>query len=136
MRIGQLAEHAGVSQKTLRYYEEIGVIAPPRRMSSGYREYDESSLDRLRFVRAAQAVGLTLGEIREIVAFRDRGEIPCAHVAGLIRQRADELDQRIEELARMRSVLRGLSRRAETLDPDVCAPTAVCHIIGPLRGGR
>ena len=136
MRIGQLAERAGVSGKTLRYYEEIGVIGPPPRTPGGYRDYDEAALTRLQFVRAAQAVGLTLGEVREIVALRDRDETPCAHVAALIRQRADELDQRIDELTRMRSELRRLARRAQTLDPDACAPDAVCHIIGPLRTGR
>jgi DNA-binding transcriptional MerR regulator len=69
------------------------LIGPPRRTPSGYRDYDESAVSRLQFIRAVQAVGLTLGEIREIVAFRDRGEVPCEHVSALIHQRADELEQ-------------------------------------------
>lgn len=108
-------------------------MGPPRRTPSGYRDYDESALTRLQFIRAAQAIGLTLGEIREIVAYRDRGEVPCEHVAALIHQHADELDQRIEELRRMRSDLRRLARRAQRLDPAACSPDGVCHIIGPLR---
>jgi DNA-binding transcriptional MerR regulator len=66
-----------VSAKTIRHYLQIGVLPPPARTPSGYRAYDDGVLDRLRFVRAAQAVGLTLGEIREIVALRDRGWSPA-----------------------------------------------------------
>jgi MerR family transcriptional regulator, copper efflux regulator len=74
MRIGELAELAGISTKAIRYYEQIGILAPPARTSSGYRTYDETALRRLRFVRAARAVGFTLGEIRQIIAFRDDGQ--------------------------------------------------------------
>lgn len=60
------------SDKTVRYYEGIGLLDHPPRTPSGYRDYDPSVLERLGFIKAAQAVGLTLGEIREIVALRDR----------------------------------------------------------------
>ena len=70
MRIGELAERAGTSVKTIRYYDRVGVLAPSARSASGYRLYSEDALDRYRFVRAAQAVGLRLGEIREIIALR------------------------------------------------------------------
>jgi DNA-binding transcriptional MerR regulator len=59
MRIGELAEQAGISTKAIRYYEQIGILAPPARTPSGYRSYDQAALGRLGFVRAAQAVGLT-----------------------------------------------------------------------------
>jgi len=131
MRIGELSRQAGVSDKTLRYYEDVGVLPPARRTSGGYRDYDPSALDRLAFIRAAQAVGLSLGEIREIIGFRDRGETPCAHVAELVRQRAAELEQRIAELERMRTELRRLARRARSLNPADCEPGAVCHVIAP-----
>jgi DNA-binding transcriptional MerR regulator len=78
MRIGELAEQAGISTKAIRYYEQIGILTPPARTASGYRTYDEVALGRLGFVRAAQAVGFTLGEIRQIIAFRDDGQAPCA----------------------------------------------------------
>jgi MerR family copper efflux transcriptional regulator len=129
MRIGELSRQAGVSDKTLRYYEDVGVLPPARRTSGGYRDYDPSALDRLAFIRAAQAVGLSLGEIREIIGFRDRGETPCAHVAELVRQRAAELEQRIAELERMRTELRRLARRARSLNPADCEPDMVCHVI-------
>jgi DNA-binding transcriptional MerR regulator len=131
MRIGELAQRSGIPAKTIRYYEDIAVLAPPPRSPAGYRIYDDGVLDRLAFVRAAQAVGLTLGEIREIVALRDRGEVPCGHVLELIRSRAHELDQRIAELQRLRSDLGRLAHRAQRLDPADCDPKRVCHLIGP-----
>ena len=73
MRIGELAEQAGTSTKAIRYYEQIGILTPPARTAAGYRTYDEAAMGRLSFVRAAQAVGLTLAEIRQIIAFRDDG---------------------------------------------------------------
>src|SRR6266536_2779096 len=98
MRIGELAERAGISAKAIRYYEQVGILAPPARTTSGYRAYDEAVLGRLGFVRAAQALGLTLGEIRQIIAFRDDGAAPCAHVTALLQRRADELERRIARL--------------------------------------
>lgn len=76
MRTGELAERARMSPEALRFYERVGVLSPPARTPSGYRDYDEAALDRLGFVRAAQAVGLTLGQIREVTAFRDQGSLP------------------------------------------------------------
>src|ERR687892_1604301 len=102
MRIGELAEQAGVSTKAIRYYEQIGILTPPARTASGYRSYDETTLGRLGFVRAAQAVGLTLGEIRRVIAFRDDGQAPCAHVTDLLRHHAAELEVRIRELQQLR----------------------------------
>jgi MerR family copper efflux transcriptional regulator len=131
MKIGELAELAGTSVKTIRYYDRVGVLRPKQRSGSGYRLYDEDALDRYRFVRAAQAVGLRLGEIREIVALRDRGVTPCAFVAELIGRRADELDARIVELIALRDELRSLGRRARNLDPRQCDPRLICHVIEP-----
>ena len=129
MRIGELAERAGISAKAIRYYEQIGVLAPPARTSSGYRDYGHAALGRLEFVRAAQAVGLTLGEIRQVIAFRDDGQEPCEHVAGLLQRRAAELEARIAELQQLRGELDRLARRATTLDPQRCPPERVCHVI-------
>jgi DNA-binding transcriptional MerR regulator len=129
MRIGELAEQAGISTKAIRYYEQIGILTPPARTPSGYRSYDPSALGRLGFVRAAQVVGLTLGEIRQIIAFRDNGQAPCAHVTDLLQRRTAELDARIAELQQLRGELRQLAERAATLDPDQCPPERVCHII-------
>ena len=129
MRIGELAERAGISAKAIRYYEQIGIMTPPERSASGYRVFDEAALGRLGFVRAAQALGLTLGEIRQIIAFRDNGQAPCAHVTDLVQRHAADLEARIRELQQLHGELRQLAERAATLDPEHCPPERVCHII-------
>jgi DNA-binding transcriptional MerR regulator len=131
VRISQLAERAGVTAKALRYYERIGLLPEPARSPSGYRNYDWTVLSRLRFIRAAAAVGLSLGEIRQVAALRDRGAVPCDHVYELLQRRAAEVDERIEELQRLRRDLKGLTGRARRLDPADCDPRGVCHLIAP-----
>jgi DNA-binding transcriptional MerR regulator len=136
MRIGELAESAGLSTKTIRYYEDIGILPEPERTSSGYRDYDDVALERLRFIKSAQAVGFSLGEIREVLAFGDRGEAPCVHVTQLMEERIRSLSEHIRGLQRMRSELEGLVKKAKTLPgPD---SGTFCHIIELARppGGR
>jgi MerR family copper efflux transcriptional regulator len=130
MRIGELAEQAGISTKAIRYYEQIGILAPPARTPAGYRVYDQAALGRLGFVRAAQALGLTLGEIRQTIAFRDQGTAPCDHVAGLLQRHAAELGARIAELQQLQGELDQLAERAKRLNPRQCPPERVCHLIG------
>ena len=132
MRIGQVAAATGVTEKTIRYYEEIGVLESPNRSANGYRDYGRSTLDKLRFVKAAQSVGLSLGEIREVIALRDHGETPCEHVVSLIRRRSQEIDSKIAELQNLRAELSRLEKRARSLDPDACAPDKICHVIEPV----
>ncbi|MCA1843480.1 MAG: heavy metal-responsive transcriptional regulator [Actinobacteria bacterium] len=134
MRIGELASRSGVSTKTIRYYETIGLVPAPERLPSGYRQFDDSAATRLAFIRAAQAVGLSLGEIRSIVALRDEGETPCGYVVDLLRSRTTELDRRIAELRSLRSELVRLVEQAQHLDPSDCEPSAVCHLIGRPAG--
>jgi DNA-binding transcriptional MerR regulator len=129
MMIGELAERAGVTTRAIRHYERIGVLPAARRSASGYRLYGEDALTRLAFVGAAQAVGLTLGEIRGVVAFRDRGEAPCGHVLALVERRSAELAERIEQMRRLRVELESLALRARSLDPADCSEDEVCHII-------
>ena len=127
MRIGELAQHLGLNPRTIRFYEASGVLPEPDRTPSGYRDYDESDVERLQFVRLAQSLGLTLDEISEVLAFRDRGEAPCGYVAQVIRDKAAEIDHQIEQLQRLRRELRVLARRAKELPRD--AGARVCHIL-------
>ncbi|MHB1510927.1 MAG: heavy metal-responsive transcriptional regulator [Acidimicrobiales bacterium] len=133
MKIGRLAARAGTSVKTIRYYDRIGLLPPAERTDAGYRLYGEDALDRYRFIRAAQAVGLSLGEIREIIALRDGGDAPCTFVVELIGRRAAELDERIAELEAVADELRRLARRAKHLDARLCDPGLICHVITPAR---
>lgn len=104
-------------------------MPPPPRTLSGYRDYGTDAAARLSFIRAAQSVGLALGEIREVLAFRDRGETPCAHVASLIERHATDLSQRIAALELMRRDLERLARMARSLSPAEGRGAAFCHII-------
>lgn len=123
MLIGELAEQAGVNPKTIRYYEEVGLLPDPRRTDSGYRIYDERDAARLRFVRRAQQLDLRLDEIGEILALRDRGEVPCGYVREVAAQRLAELDQRIAEMRVAREDLADLLDQADETaghDADYC----------------
>jgi DNA-binding transcriptional MerR regulator len=133
VQIGELARRSGQSVKALSYYEGIGILAPPARTAGGYRDYGEDVLGRLEFVRAAQAVGLTLDEIREVIGFRERGEVPCGHVLDVILHHAQEVDRRIVALQHLRGDLGSLARRARTLDPADCPESVVCHVLMPAR---
>ncbi|WP_428847004.1 heavy metal-responsive transcriptional regulator [Rhizohabitans arisaemae] len=134
MRIGVLAEQAGVSAKTIRFYEEAGLLPAPPRTSAGYRDYPEGAATRLRFIRDAQTAGLTLAEIRGILAIRDSGHAPCRHVTDLIDEHLARIDQRMAELDQARQVLRGLRRRADVTDPADCASEQVCSILARPAG--
>lgn len=128
MRIGELAGRAGLTVKTLRFYEATGVLPEAVRTPSGYRAYDDSALARLRFVKAAQAAGLTLAEIRQVIAVRDSDGPPCQHVTELLHAHAADLDRRITELIALRDDISALQDRAGTLDPASCGVEQVCHI--------
>ena len=136
MRIGELATRAGVTVKALRFYESAEVLPAPARRPSGYRDYDEDALARLRFVKAAQAAGLTLAEIRQVIAVREDSGPPCRHVTALLDAHAADLDRRIAELTALREEVRRLRGRADGLDPASCEEDTVCHVIpvgGPSR---
>jgi DNA-binding transcriptional MerR regulator len=126
MRIGQLAERTGVSAKTLRFYEEQGILPEPPRTSSGYRDYAPEVVDRVAFVRQAQTAGLTLAQIRQVLAVRDGGQAPCRHVTGFVDERLAHIDQRLAELAATRRHLLALRRRVRRLEPSDCAPDEIC----------
>lgn len=107
------------------------MLAPPPRTPSGYRDYDDAAVDRLGFVRAAQSVGLTLGEIREIVALRDRGETPCRHVTELLDRRRNlhEMKRLLIGAASVYVLFAIIGRFVEGMGAVQCgcAPDCWCH---------
>lgn len=129
MQIGEVAERVGLATSAIRFYEEKGLLPPPARTESGYRDYDPAVLERLEFIRAGQAVGLTLRELHQVLAIRDRGESPCRHVTELLDVRIDEVDERIEDLKSLRRDLNALRTQAADFDPADCPPESVCRII-------
>ena len=112
MKIGELADRVGVTTKAIRFYESIGLVPNPPRTPSGYRVYAEADVDRLTFIRTAQSLGLSLDEIGEIIALRDRGQQPCDYVSEVLRRQVSQLDHRIREMRRLRDELRVLAAGA------------------------
>ena len=132
MRIGQLAHKAGVSTKTIRYYEDIGVLPEPDRSANGYRDYDQKSVDRISFIKDAQASGLSLVEIETILELRSAGESSCHHTIGILESHLREVDAQLVELGRTRSRLREMIASARALDPGECQDPNRCQTIGRL----
>ncbi len=134
MRIQTLAARAGVAPSTVRYYEQIGLLPPPRREPNGYRVYDEEDLERLRFVVRARALDFTLDEIREILALREQGEPPCDYVRDRIVSRLEAIEARIAELRRLQQELVRLHRlgaQAPEAGPSQAEMACICRIIEP-----
>ncbi|MGI8793758.1 MAG: heavy metal-responsive transcriptional regulator [Acidimicrobiales bacterium] len=127
LKIGELAGASGVSAKTIRFWEAEGLLPEPARTDSGYRNYEETAADRLRFIRQAQTAGLTLGQIRQILDVSDDGAAPCKHVAAAVAQRLGEVEERIAELEATRRHLRRLGTKAAKQDPALCE--GFCSII-------
>ena len=126
LRIGEVARRSGVGVEALRFYERRGLLGRPARTESNYRVYDESVLERLDFIRRAQAVGFTLDEIGEILAESAGGRSPCRHVRELARRKLEELDARLAELRRHR---RDLARTLADWDERGEEEGRVCGLI-------
>jgi DNA-binding transcriptional MerR regulator len=129
MRIGNLATTSGLTAKTIRYYEQVGLMPEPSRTAGGYRDYPAEAVTRLAFIRDAQHAGLTLAEIRSILALRDGGEAPCEHVTDLIDQHLQEINRRMAELRKTRTALQTLAQRAAQTDPGSCSDAEICSIL-------
>ncbi len=113
MRIKELAERAGVTPDTVRYYERVGLLRPTRRAPNGYREFDETILEDLGFIHRAQALGLKLKDIREVMEIAAGGRAPCEHVRAALESRLDEVERRLRELRSLRTTLREALARLE-----------------------
>jgi MerR family transcriptional regulator, copper efflux regulator len=101
--IGALAKRAGVGIDTVRYYERAGLLAPSRRLASGYRRYTDLELARLRFIRRAQALGFTLTEVRELLALSARRDV--ARVKRSAQAKLVAVEKKIAALEKVREGL-------------------------------
>ncbi|TMG01867.1 MAG: heavy metal-responsive transcriptional regulator [Chloroflexi bacterium] len=126
LRIGDVARESGVSVKALRYYETLGLVSPSGRTEAGYRLYSDDSLDRLRFVRQAQALGLPLRDIGEIIRIREGGRTPCEHVRGLVARQITALDAKVEQLDDLRRRLVALQSSLQQSDNGQLAAGIIC----------
>jgi len=105
LTIGRIAQSAGVAIDTIRFYEREGLLPEPRRRPSGYREYDQSAVSRLRFIRRAKDLGFTLEEIRELLALSADRHVGVEGVRERAAARLRAIDDRIAELQRVRAGL-------------------------------
>ena len=131
MKISDLAHQSGTTPKTLRFYEQIGVLAAPVRTSGGYRDYDESAITRIQFIKASQSIGLSLAEVRNLLRIRDEGASPCTAAINLLDEHLVEIRRVIRELTSLKKNIVDLRAKAANLDAADCPPESVCHIINP-----
>lgn len=129
--IGALAKEVGLSTKAIRYYESLGLLAPPERSESGYRRYGEADVERLRFITGAKALGLSLADIQEVLSTWGQGDKPCGHVTQLLQAKLEEVDRRIQELQGFRAALAAYVASGPA-PGDEALPCR--HVAGAARG--
>lgn len=130
MQIKQFAQQTELSPKTIRYYEEIGLLPAPKRLENGYRDYGEADVARVRLVAGARRLDFSLDDIQEILDLRDQQIAPCRVVLNLLEEKANEISQRIAELQGMETELRRLHRLGLTFPTDdVDGKNCVCHLV-------
>ncbi len=123
MRIGELAKSAGVTPDTIRYYEREGLLPLADRTPGGYRDYGPGVVADLQFIKKAQALGLKLSDVREVLEISSGGRPPCEHVRATVSARLTEVERRLKELRALRSTLRETLERLHRAPP----PKAGCR---------
>lgn len=127
MNIGEVAERAGVTAPTVRYYESIGLLRKPPRSGGGYRRYSEATVAELEFIKKARALGFSLEETREIVQLTRSGKRPCARVMDLAKARLSDVDEQMRRLSAFRNQLAMEISRWET--PIATGCDGMCQMI-------
>jgi DNA-binding transcriptional MerR regulator len=123
LKIGQISAQSDLPVKTIRFYEDRGLIQAVRRTSGGFRLFDSAVLSRLSFIRRSQALGLSLNDIQDILAIADLGERPCQDVLHKFQEKVVEIEQRIQQLQSLKGQLQVLITEADqrtALDADIC----------------
>lgn len=120
--IGKLSNRVGVSAHTIRYYERLGLLKPPKRTESGYRVYGQENEERLRFIQKAKRFGLSLDEIKQLITIRTKGTPPCASLKTMVKQHLDDLDRQIAEMISLRQELASRYEEIDRSLPDASTP--------------
>jgi DNA-binding transcriptional MerR regulator len=127
LKIGEVAHLSGLSVKTIRYYEDIGLLVPTvERSSSGYRLFKSQVLQRLRFIKRAQTLGLSLQEIQPLLAVYDRGELPCPEVKQQLQTKIEAIAEQIEALKTLQSQLQATLNFWQEQPPVEQVSQAIC----------
>jgi len=124
LKIGELAERAAVNQQTIRYYEREGLLPEPPRRDSGYRMFPENAVRRVRFIKRAQEIGFSLGEIRELLSLRIDSRRESRDVRALTEAKMADIDGKIRTLKAMKTALHRLTERCSG-----CGPANECPIL-------
>ncbi len=123
-QIGLVAKESGVPIKTIRYYEELGLLKSSGRTEGGFRLFNSDVLARLHFIKRAQSLGLTLAEIKEFLNVHDEGELPCEHIKTKLEDKVQAIDEQIQQLLMLRQdlevMLSGWEMQSETYHPTIC----------------
>lgn len=131
MTIGALADAAGVNVPTIRYYERRGIIAEPPRTASGYRQYDQSVVRRILFIRRAQDLGFTLQEIQDLLGLRVHDPASCEVVEEATRSKLRSVESKLRELERLRGILNRLLQSCADRET-----TSECPVLALLEDGE
>jgi len=128
MTIGRLAKQAAVKHETVRYYEKRGLMPKPEKNASGYRLYSERDLARLQFIKRSQSLGFTLKEIDELLSLQGSDSATCQQVRNFTAEKLSDIEQRINELKRMKKALTSLAKSCTAE-----GPTTECPIIDAIE---
>ena len=126
LKIGAVSQQSQLPVKTIRYYEDLGLIQAVTRSEGGFRLFDAAVVPRLAFIRRAQTLGLSLGEIHEILLIHDQGDSPCHGVRQTLHHKIAEIQQRIQELSLLQQNLQQLLLEADLRSPSAAT---ICPII-------
>lgn len=129
MLIGEVATAAGMTPKTLRFYEEQGLLPPAPRDPNGYRQYGDDSVARLEFIARGRAAGLSVSQIRSILAVRAPGNAPCSHVRDILAGHLAELDLKIAELTALQASVAESYAAVAAGDPATCDQSRICSYL-------
>lgn len=121
MKIGEVAKSSGLSAKTIRYYEQIGLLSTPARASSGYREYTEQDCRRLVFLRHARQVGFSTEACKQLLALYENPERRSQEVHALVRDKLKAIEQQVRELKSMKNILEKMSLQCANDEGAECA---------------
>lgn len=118
-----------MTTKTLRFYEDRGLLPPARRAPNGYRDYGDETIARLDFIHRGRSAGLTLTQIGEILRVRDAGDAPCTHVRDLLARQLTDLDRQIAELMTLRTTIAEYHDTVAAANPVACNPERICSYL-------
>lgn len=130
MNISEAARRSGLSAKAIRYYEDIGLIAPAERSENGYRQYQLAAVEQLQFLARARDVGFDIDECRQLLDLQRDSKRQSRHARALVLEKSEQLQHKIDKLQSMQQVLEDMASRCRGDEgPD-------CAILDDLAGGE